>query len=184
MGNTFGDIEISKLDDTIRAFIKDSDITILFNPKDNTWSIEASFAHIERTTGPCGIINNDMNDDQVEFDQYKVESEKYECMFEKELQCTGCECLNHPVFAACHDHVAVASHLATCRYRRDDLGMCDHCTSLASYFAECKKAGICLDYKENTCCGSDSKQCEEGKTYQQCGPCVQKTCTNMETYDQ
>ena len=190
----FGDITVTKIGVSIRAFIEDSQVIVIFNPSDNSWSIEATFQHKSKTTGICGIINDNKEDDKTPFDKYKITTDKCdctvpepctpckesECKIKDKLQCTGCDCLNHKVFDACKAVVKIDTFLASCQNKRDALCKCEHCSVLASYAAECKKHGICIDYKDETCCPST---CTADKVHKSCGPCIQKTCKNKDGYD-
>ena len=197
------DISLNRLNDgTIKMTLANDMVTILFNPTTNHWSITADHSLKEKTQGICGTINDNSEDDSVNFDDYKVESDHCDCIpdcpegetcepceFEEchhnmELQGKGCELLRHQAFAPCHDDVDVEKFIQNCQAKTvAPYFQCDFCSIAASYAQKCKTAGICLNYKEVTCCGKDTAVCVAEQQYQACGPCIKKSCVNKDGYD-
>ncbi len=66
-----------------------------------------------------------------------------------------CSVLKSPRFAACHQHVQPEPYFAACVY---DMCACGSneaclCDALAAYAAECRAAGIVLNWRSTSLCG-------------------------------
>ncbi|XP_067325493.1 kielin/chordin-like protein [Anolis sagrei] len=94
---------------------------------------------------------------------------------------TRCKVLKGPPFDRCHAAVPPEPFFASCVY---DLCACGAagiedclCEALEAYAAECRHAGLVLQWRSPTLCAVGCPQ-ERGYVFDECGPRCPKTCFN------
>jgi hypothetical protein len=187
-----GDITIQWIaGKTFHANIEGSKVVAKFTPSENLWNIETSFAHIEKTTGLCGVCGGEPVE-TVEWEHHTFEDETCACTVKPPTDpcepiiptegatCTGCDCLAHSIFSTCHAKVDFQPYMDACRAKFNSGANCNHCESLAAYAERCRSSGICLEWRADTTC---AEECSIDMVHKTCGPCITKTCANYQNYD-
>ncbi|OWR47061.1 hemocytin, partial [Danaus plexippus plexippus] len=78
-------------------------------------------------------------------------------------------------FGACHALVEPQSYIEQCESELCELNSTDACPVLERYAAECRKQGVCLDWRSDLC----PYPCDEPLVYRKCVDC-ERTCENYE----
>ncbi|XP_022121224.2 hemocytin [Pieris rapae] len=76
-------------------------------------------------------------------------------------------------FGACHALVDPQSYIESCEAELCDLNTTNACPTLERYAAECRKQGVCLDWRTDLC----PYACENPLVYRACVDC-ERTCEN------
>ncbi|KAJ3594132.1 hypothetical protein NHX12_006464 [Muraenolepis orangiensis] len=105
------------------------------------------------------------------------------------IQPTGPVCINPPlcdiisssVFESCHPLVPFEHYKEACIFDGCNTQLEMGCTSIQAYAAACNKAGVCIDWRNNTD-GICEYKCIKPKVYEACGPAVELTCNISYNY--
>ncbi|XP_077978948.1 SCO-spondin-like [Glandiceps talaboti] len=92
-----------------------------------------------------------------------------------------CSILRHQMFEPCHPLVDPDNFVKWCQFDAcgcDSGGDCEClCTAIAAYAEECNRKGVYIKWRTQELC---PMQCEEGYTYEACGPMCAPTCDNID----
>lgn len=87
-----------------------------------------------------------------------------------------CDLLTSNVFEPCHKVIPPKPFVTSCV---SDIcnGNNETCSNMEAYASECSKAGVCIDWRNQTN-GFCEHKCPANKVYKACGPEVEKTCND------